>query len=249
MTKQSAFGTLFYLGTRQVETQTITGGANHAGNITVTVTASGLAGSPLDVVVDVGAGDSADTVAQKIRTHLLATAAITALFEVGGTGAVVSLTKLLPAANDASLAFGFVDTGTTDATAGASTDAVAGAAFVSVAAVKNISGPGLKLDTEDVTSHDSTGGWEEVVGTVLREGEVKLELVYDPADDTHDATATGGLGYALKNKLLKHFKVLWPDAVYWTFPGYVAGFEPEAAADGAIKATVSIKVAGAPVLA
>jgi hypothetical protein len=43
-----------------------------------------------------------------------------------------------------------------------------------IAQVKSVSGPGIKLDTVDVTTHDSTGGWEEVVGTILRSGEVKL---------------------------------------------------------------------------
>jgi hypothetical protein len=40
-----------------------------------------------------------------------------------------------------------------------------------VANVTNIGGPSLALDVEDVTSHESTGGWEEVVATILRTGE------------------------------------------------------------------------------
>ena len=35
--------------------------------------------------------------------------------------------------------------------------------------VKSISGPGLSLDTEDVTSHDSTAAWEEVVALGCQE--------------------------------------------------------------------------------
>ena len=61
-----------------------------------------------------------------------------------------------------------------------------------IAAVSNISGPGLSLDTEDVTTHDSASGWEEVVGTILRSGEVSLDLVYDPNAATHKY-ASGGL--------------------------------------------------------
>jgi predicted secreted protein len=249
-TKRSAFGTLFYLGTRQVETAVAVGTITGSGNATITVTAAGLAGSPLPVSVAVTAGDAPAIWAGKVRTQLASTAAITAMFEVGGSGPNIVLTKLLPAANDATLnvaiangtCTGIVEDPTSD-------DTTAGVAFVAVAAVKNVTGPALKVDTLDVTSHDSTGGWEEVVPTVLRESDVRLDLVFDPQDDTHDATAMGGLGYCLKNHLLKHFKVTWPDGTAWTFPGYVAAFEPSAAHEGAITAAVSIRIAGAPVLA
>ena len=54
-----------------------------------------------------------------------------------------------------------------------------------IANVTNIGGPSLELDVEDVTSHDSTGGWEEVVATILRTGEVTLDINYDPASLMH----------------------------------------------------------------
>lgn len=54
-----------------------------------------------------------------------------------------------------------------------------------IANVTNIGGPSLKLDVEDVTSHESTGGWEEVVATILRTGEVTLEINYDPTSLMH----------------------------------------------------------------
>jgi predicted secreted protein len=247
-TKQAAFHSHFYLGTRQVESMTVTGAAAGAGDLTVTVTATGIAG--VVVTVDVLNLDTPDTVATKVRTHMNALATITNFAVVGGTGATFDLTMLLPAANAAGAAMQFVfAAGATGVTMGATTDTTAGAAFVEVAAVKSIVGPGLKLDTVDVTTHDSTLAWEESVGTILREGEVKLELVYDPADDTHDGTAVGGLAYCLKNKLLKHFKVTFPDATAWTFPGYVAAFESSAPHDKDLTATVSIRIAGAPVIA
>jgi predicted secreted protein len=246
MAKQSAFGTLFYLGTRQVESMTVTHEAVNAGDITVTVTATGIAG--VVITVDVLAADTPTIVATKIRTHMNAAATITDYAVVGGTGATFSLTMLLPATNNAAMAMVF-GAAATEVTCGASIDTVTGAAFVSVASVKSITGPGLKLDTVDVTTHDSTLAWEESVATILREGEVKLELEYDPTADTHDGTAVGGLAYCLKNKLLKHFKVTFPDTTAWTFPGYVAAFEPSGPHDKDLTASVSIKIAGAPVIA
>jgi predicted secreted protein len=122
--------------------------------------------------------------------------------------------------------------------------------FDVIAQVTNLSGPGLALDTEDVTTHDSTGGWEEVVGTVLRTGEMTLEIAYDPTHDSHDKAGTRGLVKKIDAKTLTNFKLTWPDAdtTEWAFAAYVTGFEPSAPADGALTASVSLKITGAPTL-
>jgi len=65
--------------------------------------------------------------------------------------------------------------------------------FNLIANVTNISGPSLALDVEEVTSHESTGGWEEVVATILRTGEVTLEINYDPASHMHRIGTGAGL--------------------------------------------------------
>ena len=54
-----------------------------------------------------------------------------------------------------------------------------------VANVTSITGPALSLDVEDVTSHDSTAAWEEVVPTIIRSGELTLEINYNPASPMH----------------------------------------------------------------
>jgi hypothetical protein len=92
-------------GQPQVETATVAGtiGGAGAGNISVVITAAGLAGSPLTVPVAVANNDTAAQVAGKIRTALGLVAAITALFSVGGSSDQVSLTRLIGAANDATL--------------------------------------------------------------------------------------------------------------------------------------------------
>lgn len=113
-----------------------------------------------------------------------------------------------------------------------------------IAQVKNISGPGLSLDTEDVTSHDSTSGWEEVVGTILRSGEVTLEIVYDPAAATHKY-ASGGLLYDLVSRTATTFSIVFPGAATWSFSALVTGFEPSAPVEGALTASVTLKVTGA----
>lgn len=122
-----------------------------------------------------------------------------------------------------------------------------------VGQVMNISGPGLSLDTEDVTSHDSTAAWEEHVGTILRSGEVSLDLVYDPNNTTHSMSSAGddGLLYAMTLRTATAWTLTFPStaAVSWTFNAFVTGFEPSMPHDGALTASVKMKLTGQPTLA
>lgn len=119
-----------------------------------------------------------------------------------------------------------------------------------IAQVKNISGPGLSLDTADVTTHDSTGYWEEVVGTILRSGEVTLDIVYDPVEATHK-NAAGGLLNDLAARTLVAYVLVFPDtgATQWSFNALVTGFEPGGDVAGDLAATVKFKISGQPTLA
>lgn len=93
-------------GAAQVETATVGGGATASANVIVTVTAAGMTGSPKAINVAVTNGDTAAQVAAKIRTALAADSAVAAMFQVGGAGATVTLTRNTPAANDATLNIG-----------------------------------------------------------------------------------------------------------------------------------------------
>lgn len=120
--------------TAQVETIQVTHKCDVSGNIVVRVTAAGLTGSPVDVTVALlDTDDNASKVATKIRAALAANAAIAALFTVGGSTDIVSLTKKTPAANDTTLAIALQDAGTSAVTVGASTDATAGVQYDTVA--------------------------------------------------------------------------------------------------------------------
>lgn len=247
--KYSAFGIALLVGTSQVETATVSGTITGDGNVAVIITDNILGGSPLTTNVDVVTGDTADTVATKIVAGLKAVGAITTVFDVYGSGASVVLRRKLAAANDDDLNIDINNgtcTGLDDAPTSANT--TAGIAAVEVAGVTNISGPPLSVDAEDVTSHDQVTAWEEQVATVIRSGEVSLDIVYDPADDTHDATATGGLAYRLKNRTYTYFSLVFFTTYDWKFFGYVNGFEPTGAVGGALTASVRVKIASAPTL-
>lgn len=118
-------------GAAQVETATVVGTITAAGNVTVVVTAAGLAGSPLTVPVAVALNDTASLVAGKIRAALKLTAAILAKFYVSGTGAAVILTQRPPfLANDATLNVS-IDNGTCTGLTTAATSANTTAGVVS----------------------------------------------------------------------------------------------------------------------
>jgi len=116
-------------GIAQVETITCTAGeSTGAGNITMTITAAGMTNSPKDVVVPVALSDGVNDVGLALRTALAADEDVSAFFDVSGADASAILTAKTPAANDATLAFGFVDTDSTGVTFGASADTTAGVA-------------------------------------------------------------------------------------------------------------------------
>lgn len=134
-------------------------------------------------------------------------------------------------------------------------DALAGDAagtYRDVAFITALKGPGLALDTADVTSHDSTGAWEELVATVLRTGEMTVDIVYDPA--AVSIKYVNGLLLKMASKTLEGFKVIFyddtvlADRTTWAFNAFITSFEPDAPHDGALTASMKLKLSGAPTI-
>jgi hypothetical protein len=119
-----------------------------------------------------------------------------------------------------------------------------------IAEVTKIEPPALKLDTVDVTSHGSTAGWREFVGTLKDGGDLTCDINYVPTAATHK-NAAGGLIYILANAILTTFSLVFSDsgATTWTFTAYVVGFKASAAVGGALTAAVTFKLSGQPTLA
>jgi hypothetical protein len=92
-TGHSTGSTAFVTGVAQVETATAAGTASASGNITVTVTSAGMAGSPLAVTVPILSGDTPTVWAVKVRTALTANAVIAARFTVSGATTAIILTR------------------------------------------------------------------------------------------------------------------------------------------------------------
>jgi len=73
------------------------------GNASVTVTSTGMTGTPITLSVPVESLDTANMVAKKIKTALLINANITPLYDVSVSGADVILTAKNPVANVSNL--------------------------------------------------------------------------------------------------------------------------------------------------
>jgi len=246
--KYAAFGAVLQAGIQQVETAVIVGTITGDGNATITTTVSGMAGSPLATSVAVLTDDTPDTVATKIAAALNLVAVITALFKVEANGPNVRLTKLVAAANDATLNIAYTNDTCTGLTPDASSnDTTAGVAPATIAGITNMAGLPLSVDMVDVTTHDQATAFEESVASILRTGELAIDIVYDPAEATHSASA-GGVINKLENKYYTWFDLTFLSTFDWKFSGYVNKFTPGEPVAGALTASVSIKITGAPVL-
>lgn len=127
--------------------------------------------------------------------------------------------------------------------------AAAPGAYFDVGQVTRITGPGLSLDTIDVTTHDSTSAWEEDKVGILRNGELSFDIILDPTNDVIDFTNGSAMGYRMKNRTLTYHKLIFPDTTEWAFTAYVNGYEPSAPHDGALTASLKLKLTGVPTLA
>lgn len=122
-------------------------------------------------------------------------------------------------------------------------------AFTAVAEVKNVGGPSFSRDGEDATHHQSSGAWEESVPTILRSGEISLEVNLIPADPTHDAS-TGVLADLVGGDV-RNWQLVLPDTdeTTWSFAGYVNKYETGFPVSGVLTASIGIKLTGQPTLA
>lgn len=127
-------------------------------------------------------------------------------------------------------------------------DGATSEAFTTIAEVTNISGPSITQETADVSAHDGPG-WDEHIGTLLRGGEIGLDLNFAPANATQSYSA--GVLKDLTDQTLRNFQMVFPDtaATTWTFAALVTAFEPSAAVDGALTASCTLLISGAPTLA
>lgn len=116
-----------------------------------------------------------------------------------------------------------------------------------IANIKSIKGPGISVDMSDTTAHDSTAAWEEAVATILRTGEVTMEIEYDPAAATVANAGAGFLAILIARAAVT-WDIIMPGPKTISFSGFATGFDPSMPHDGSITATLKIKPTGAVTL-
>jgi len=117
-----------------------------------------------------------------------------------------------------------------------------------IAELTKIGNPKLKMDTVDVTNHQSANNYREYIGTLIDGGEVPIEGNFIVGDTNGQI----GLIDDMNNRTLQSFVITFPAAITatWTFSALVTSFEVgDLNSDGTMKFTAILKVSGKPTLA
>lgn len=112
---------------------------------------------------------------------------------------------------------------------------------VAIANIKGISGPALSRDLADVTNLGSPNGFEEVMPTILRTGEVTFTISVEQGNTQHNILRTDVVTATARN-----FAIVFPTPVSGTaqthsFTGYVTNYGNEFELESEITAEVTIK--------
>ena len=120
--------------------------------------------------------------------------------------------------------------------------------FYTIAGVRDIDGPGTSVDEEETTSHSTSSPHRTFAPTLIDDGEISFEILYQPQHATHSRTSTYGLEYLFQNRLTRSFRIVVPDPSLTTreFDGFVKEFGEEYPVDGLIMRQVTIRFASAP---
>lgn len=115
--------------------------------------------------------------------------------------------------------------------------------FTTITNLKDLTGPDLDMDLEDVTTHSSAaaGVFKEWLPLLMDGGEVKGELLWDPNDATHV-----GLASDQASRVKRNFQMVFPTTPAKTasFSGYVTKLPFKAPVKGLISRELTVKITG-----
>lgn len=115
-----------------------------------------------------------------------------------------------------------------------------------IAELTSIGGPGISVDTIDLTHHASADGFREFVGGLADGGEVSIEGNFIPSDTAGQVALIADM----IAKTVREVIITGPTAgaFTWTFNALIIAFEPAHPYDDKLSFTATMKVIGKPVL-
>ena len=115
--------------------------------------------------------------------------------------------------------------------------------FTTVPEMMKLSGPSVKFDLLDVTSHDSSGFFREYIPGLADGDNVGGDMNWRPSNTVHIALRTDSYARTLRN-----FQVVFPDTSDNTVlvSCYIANISPSADIGAVLRASLTNKVTGLP---
>ena len=115
---------------------------------------------------------------------------------------------------------------------------------IKVAELQTIGTPQLTRDEEDVTNHDSPGGFEEFIMTLMRSGTLPLAGNFVAEDPGQQKVIS-----LFKTAERVAMKIILPDEIAeWQFGGLVQSLNMGELAGGKVPFNANIRVSGMPKL-
>lgn len=113
--------------------------------------------------------------------------------------------------------------------------------FATIAQCRSFSGPTVKPDIVDITTHDTPGFWRRTLAVLISAGTVSFDMNFDAAEATH-AFATGLWSY-MTALAKKSYEMIFPNAAgELDFDGYVGQHEFAAPVDNVLMAKLQIAI-------
>jgi predicted secreted protein len=113
--------------------------------------------------------------------------------------------------------------------------------YATIGQVRSITGPTVKPNVVDVTTHDTVGFWRRKIAVLIDPGSVSFDINFDSADATHAFTT--GLWNQLIGLVKSGIQMVFPNAAgTLAFLGYLAGHEFAAPVDNVLVAKITLEI-------
>lgn len=115
--------------------------------------------------------------------------------------------------------------------------------FTTIPEMMKISGPAVKFDLLDVTSHDSDGFFREYIPGLADGDNVAGDFNWRPSNVVHIALRVDSYARTLRN-----FRLIFPDDTDNTvdYNAYISNIQPTADIGAVLRAALTTKVTGLP---